>query len=239
MNKSINNMHKSVLFLGDSIVKGVSLEDGRYKVLESSYYNKFKETVFSRTKNEGKFGLTSEKLLSKIDRLKEYKPDIVFISIGANDCNYDWKAVAENPESIHYPAVVKNQFEDNLCSVYDYFLNNNVTTISLNYPPLHAEKFFNFLASKYSGENIHKWLGNISKIYYHHESYNNIFETVTRNYGIDMIDIRSRFLKDDNLEDLIGIDGMHPGTKGHELIYRTITDHLLTKAIGKNSNRVA
>ena len=124
-------------------------------------------------------------------------------------------------------------------AVYDYFLNNNVTTISLNYPPLHAEKFFNFLASKYSGENIHKWLGNISKIYYHHESYNNIFETVTRNYGIDMIDIRSRFLKDDNLEDLIGIDGMHPGTKGHELIYRTITDHLLTKAIGKNSNRVA
>lgn len=239
MNKQINNQHTTALFLGDSIVKGVSMENGRYKVLESSYYNKFKDTVFSKTKNNGKFGLTSEKLLTNIDKITESEPDIVFISIGANDCNYNWKEISENPESIHLPAIEKSQFEDNLCSIYDFFIKNNVPTISLNFPPLHAEKFFNFLASKLSGENIIKWLGNISRIYYHHESYNNIFETVTRSYGIDMIDIRSRFLLNDNLEDLIGIDGMHPGATGHELIYRSITDHLLTRTIKQNHSRVA
>ena len=239
MSNKINNHHTTALFLGDSIVKGVSMENGRYKVLESSYYNKFKDTVFSKTKNNGKFGLTSEKLLSNIEKITESEPDIVFISIGANDCNYNWKEISENPESTHLPAIGKSQFEDNLCSTYDYFLKNNVSTISLNFPPLHAEKFFNFLASKLSGENIIKWLGNISRIYYHHESYNNIFETVTRNYGIDMIDIRSRFLLDDNLEDLIGIDGMHPGAAGHELIYKSITNHLLTRAIRQNHERVA
>ncbi|MCK5153681.1 MAG: SGNH/GDSL hydrolase family protein [Spirochaetales bacterium] len=239
MNNKINNQHTTALFLGDSIVKGVSMENGRYKVLESSYYNKFKDTVFSKTKNNGKFGLTSEKLLANIEKIKESEPDIVFISIGANDCNYNWKEIAENPDSNHIPAIEKTQFEDNLCSIYDYFLKNNVSTISLNFPPLHAEKFFNFLASKLSGENIMKWLGNVSKIYYHHESYNNIFETVTRSYGIDMIDIRSRFLLNDNLEDLIGIDGMHPGSAGHELIYKSITDHLLTRAIRKDHSRVA
>jgi acyl-CoA thioesterase I len=239
MKKPGINQHTSVLFLGDSIVKGVSLENGRYKVLEKSYYNKFKETVFSNTKNGGKFGLSSEKLLSNIENLNKSEPDIVFISIGANDCNYNWKEISENPDGTHLPTVGKNQFEDNLCSIYDFFIKNNVPTISLNFPPLHAEKFFNFLASKLSGDNIIKWLGNISRIYYHHESYNNIFETVTRNYGIDMIDIRSRFLLDDNLEDLIGIDGMHPGPAGHELIYKSITNHLLTKAIRQNPNRVA
>ncbi|MDA3938360.1 MAG: SGNH/GDSL hydrolase family protein [Spirochaetia bacterium] len=239
MNKLVNNQHTSALFLGDSIVKGVSLENGRYKVLESSYYNKFKDTVFSSTKNNGKFGLTSEKLLGSIGKLQESEPDIVFISIGANDCNYNWKEISEQPEGKHLPAIEKNKFEDNLCSIYDYFLKNNVSTISLNFPPLHAEKFFNFLSSKLSGDNILKWLGNISRIYYHHESYNNIFETVTRTYGIDLIDIRSRFLMDDNLEDLIGVDGMHPGAAGHDLIYKSITDHLLTRAIRQNSGRVA
>ena len=239
MNNKINNQHTTALFLGDSIVKGVSMENGRYKVLESSYYNKFKDTVFSKTKNNGKFGLTSEKLLANIEKIKESEPDIVFISIGANDCNYNWKEISENPNSSHLPAIGKSQFEDNLCSIYDFFIKDNVPTISLNFPPLHAEKFFNFLASKLSGDNIIKWLGNISRIYYHHESYNNIFETVTRSYGIDMIDIRSRFLLDDNLEDLIGIDGMHPGAAGHDLIYKSITDHLLTRAIKQNHGRVA
>ncbi len=232
-----NNQHTSALFLGDSIVKGVSMENGRYKVLESSYYNRFRETVFSKTINKGKFGLTSEKLLAGIEKQKESKPDIVFISIGANDCNFNWKAIAENPDGEHLPAIGKNQFEDNLCSIYDYFLTNKVSTIALNFPPLHAENFFNFLASKLSGNNILKWLGNISRIYYHHESYNNIFETVTRSYGIDLIDIRSRFLMNENLEDLIGIDGMHPGAAGHDLIYRSISDYLLDRAI--KQNRVA
>jgi len=239
MERLVNNQHTSALFLGDSIVKGVAMEDGRYKVLESSYYNKFKDNVFSKTKNNGKFGLTSEKLLKNIEKLKESEPDIVFISIGANDCNYNWKEISENPEGIHLPAVEKNKFEDNLCSIYDYFIKHNVSTISLNFPPLHAEKFFNFLSTRLSGDNIMKWLGNISRIYYHHESYNNIFETVTRTYGIDLIDVRSRFLMNDNLEDLIGIDGMHPGDRGHDLIYKSITNHLLTKAIKQNHGRVA
>jgi len=234
-----NNQHTSALFLGDSIVKGISMENGRYKVLESSYYNKFKETVFSKTINNGKFGLTSEKLLTNIEKIKNSEPDIVFISIGANDCNYNWKNISDNPDGVHLPTISKIHFEDNLCSIYDFFVKNNVPTISLNFPPLHAEKFFNFLASKLSGDRILKWLGNISRIYYHHESYNNIFETVTRSYGIDLIDIRSRFLMDDNLEDLIGIDGMHPGAAGHDLIYRSITDFLLDRAIKQNNHRVA
>ncbi len=239
MNRQKKNLHTSALFLGDSIVKGVSLENGRYRVLEGSYYNKFRETVFSDTKNKGKFGLTSEDLLLNIEKLRESEPDIVFISIGANDCNYKWNEIAEKPGEQHSPAVGKNRFEENLSAIYDYFININTQIIALNFPPLHAEKFYSFLASKLSGKNILKWLGNISRIYYHHESYNNIFETVTRNYGIDMIDVRSRFLQNDNLEDLIGIDGMHPGKEGHDLIYRSITDHLLTRAIRQNHGRVA
>ena len=117
--KNNNNMQNSVIFLGDSIVKGVSLENGRYKVLESSYYRKFSSTVFSRTKNRGKFGLTSEKFLKNISNIHESEPDMAFISIGGNDCNYNWEEISNNPEGLHLPAVSKNRFQENLFRIYD------------------------------------------------------------------------------------------------------------------------
>ena len=106
-----------------------------------------------------------------------------------------------------------------------------MNVIALNFPPLHAEKFFTYLSQNLNGGNILKWLGNISRIYYHHEAYNRIFESVTRSFGIDLIDIRSRFLREDDLDNLISIDGMHPSSKGHELIYRGISNHLLYKTV--------
>lgn len=223
--------HTKALFLGDSIVKGVAPENGRYRVLDASYYNKFSKTVFSSTENMGRFGITTEKFLKNIDKLKETDTDIIFFSIGGNDCNYNWKEISENPASEHLPAVSKENFERNLTEIYNFFINHDKTVIAMNFPPLHAEKFYSYLSKYLSGESILKWLGNVSKIHYHHESYNNIFETVTREYGIDIIDIRSRFLREDNLDQLMSIDGMHPSEEGHELIFRSISSHLLYRAI--------
>jgi lysophospholipase L1-like esterase len=224
----------SVLFLGDSITKGVSMVNGRYRVLDNSFYNIFRKTVFSTTSNMGRFGLTSRKFLKDIFKLKNTDTDIVFFGIGGNDCNYNWKEISEHPDKEHYPVVSKNEYEDNLCRIYDSFKESAFKVVSMNFPPLHAEKFFNFLSANLSAENIMKWLKNVSRIYYHHESYNNIFETVTRSYNIDMIDIRSRFLLEEDLENLIGIDGMHPVASGHELIYKSINNYLLNRAAADN-----
>ncbi len=221
----------TALFLGDSIVKGIAPVNGRYRVLDTSYFNKFSKTIFSSAVNKGRFGITSTKFLKSIDKLRETDADIIFFSIGGNDCNYNWKEIAENPDVNHYAAVSKEVFEDNLHKIFDFFLENNMNIIAMNFPPLHAEKFFSYLAQQLSGEAILHWLGNISKIHYHHESYNAIFETVTRRYGIDLIDIRSRFLREDNLDELMSIDGMHPSEAGHELIYRSIYQYLLFQVI--------
>jgi len=228
----MNTDKSSIMFLGDSITKGIGWVDGKYRELENSFFNTFSKTVFSSTINKGRFGQTSRKCLKGIDRITEAHPEMIFFEIGGNDCNFNWKEIAEHPDEEHLPAVSKEEFETNLCSIYDSFNKNGVKVITMNLPPLHAEKFFNFLTGYFNGANIKKWLKNVSRIYYHHESYNKIFENVTREYGFDMIDIRSRFLMDDNLEDLVGVDGMHPLPAGHDLIYKSISDHLLSSAIG-------
>lgn len=223
--------YTKTLFIGDSIVKGIAPVNGRYKVLDGSYYNKFAEAVFSPTENKGRFGLTSKKFLKNIEKLKESDADVIFFSIGGNDCNLNWKGISENPSGEHLPAVSKSDFEKNLSAIYNFFSDTGRNVIAMNFPPLHAEKFFAYLSVNLDSSNILKWLGNISRIYYHHEGYNSIFESVTRSFNIDLIDIRSIFLREDNLEKLISIDGMHPSAEGHELIYRGISNHLLYKAI--------
>jgi lysophospholipase L1-like esterase len=217
----------SALFLGDSIVKGVSFINGRYKTLQGSFYNRISESAFRTTVNRGRFGLTSERFLSKIDNLRDIDHDVLFFEIGGNDCNFKWEEIADNPEGKHFPAVSKEQFTENLYRIYDVLKGHGKKTIAMNMPPLHAEKFFDFLSVRLSPNNILKWLKNISKIYYHHESYNNIFETVTRNCGVELIDIRNQFLLEDNLGTYIGVDGMHPTEEGHELIYHAINRYLI------------
>jgi acyl-CoA thioesterase-1 len=216
----------SVMFLGDSITKGVSFIDGKYRVLEKSFFNILSKTILSSTENRGRFGLTSRRFLKDLFKLNGLDADITFFGIGVNDCNLNWKEREEHPEQDHFPAVSKEEYENNLCRIYDNFKESQSKIITLNCPPLHAEKFFSFLGEYFNAENIMKWLKNISRIYYHHESYNNIFEKVTRSYGIEMIDIRGKFLMDDNLDDLIGIDGMHPKAAGHELISGSISNFL-------------
>ena len=120
----MKNEKSSVLFLGDSIIKGVSVVDGRYRILDNSFYNIFSKTVFSSTKNKGRFGLTSRKFLKDIGKLENADPDIVFFEIGGNDCNYNWKEISENPDEEHFPAVSKIEYQNNLCQIYDSFKKN-------------------------------------------------------------------------------------------------------------------
>ena len=45
------------------------------------------------------------------------------------------------------------------------------------------------------------------------------------------IDIKSRFLREDNLDDLMSMGGMHLSREGPELIYRSISHYLLFQVI--------
>ena len=218
-----------IFFLGDSISKGIELNNHRYRKIESSFYEKFKKMVTVDTANYGRFGNDTNKILKNIEKYCELKPQIVFFQIGGNDCNFNWKEISNSPQGTFLPKIPKPTFAENLKKIYEIFKKHNIKVISLNLPPLMAERFFDFVSTGNDPKNILAWLGNKSKIYYHHESYNKIFEKVTKEFNIDLIDIRSQFLYEDNLSELICEDGMHPSEKGHDIIFRSINDFLFTK----------
>jgi lysophospholipase L1-like esterase len=69
-----------------------------------------------------------------------------------------------------------------------------------------------------------KWLGDVNMIYRWQELYNVEVMLLATKMAVPIIDIRSAFLKCKNYCDYLCEDGIHPNSKGYELIYRTIAE---------------
>ena len=91
---------------GDSISKGVVYDEvkERYVVLKENFVNLVGNNLKAAIHNRGKFGnniIRGQEKLEK-DVLKR-DPDILLIEFGGNDCDYDWQAIANNPEGEFSP----------------------------------------------------------------------------------------------------------------------------------------
>ncbi len=232
---------KKVAFIGDSIMKGVIYENERFQISKNSFVKRFAESTNFKIENYAKFGMTSGKLLKKLDSYIERKPDLVFFQVGGNDCNYRWNLISGDPFGEHSPVVPREDYARNLAAVYRKFQDAGVGVIALNLPPLFAERFFAHISQGLSERNILKWLGAKSVIYSHHETYSSILEDVSTSFGIDVIDIRSEFLLRGRYHELICEDGMHPSEAAQSIIYRGIINYLIGKTVWnvRQSNKSA
>ena len=73
-------------------------------------------------------------------------------------------------------------------------------------------------------ENVLKWLGSVETIYRYQEMYSIMVEKIARAVDVALIDIRSAFLSDHHYENFICEDGIHPNSKGYELIYKSVIE---------------
>ena len=90
----------------------------------------------------------------------------------------------------------------------------------LNLPPLEEERYFNWISRGRSKENILNWLGGSTKyIYRWHEMYSNAVGNVAKAMNVELIDIRSEFLKQRDYAKFLCEDGIHPNESGHKLIH--------------------
>lgn len=98
-------MPLKVCILGDSVAKGVVLDDtrGRYIYAKESAARLFEQDAGAKVDNLASFGCTvtkGEEMLKKCeDRIGEY--DYTVLEFGGNDCDFDWKSVSDDPEAAH------------------------------------------------------------------------------------------------------------------------------------------
>jgi len=215
-------MINSICVFGDSIIKGVIFDAirGRYIFLKNSFANLFGRNTGIRVDNYAKFGCTittGEKIIDRhAANLACYK--FTALEFGGNDCDFDWKAISERPDDIHIPNTPIEKFEALYSKVIDKVAQMGSKPVLFSLPPLHAQKYFDFLSKGLNKENILHWLGDVERIYRWHEMYNLAVVKLAAAKNAPLIDIRRAFLETKNYEKLLCDDGIHPNEKGHALI---------------------
>ena len=222
------NVMKKIFAFGDSVMKGVittpqPICDGavKYMVAEDNFVNTCAQRLGVDIENLSRFGST---ILNGIDYINRYfnrigKGDLVVLEFGGNDCNFDWKAISNNPLGEHKPKLTLQQFSNAYNQLIDKVLEQEAIPVLLSLPELNSAKFFAHVSTGLNKQNILQWLeGDVANIDHWHEQYNLEVFKIGMRRNVRVIDISTIFLQQRNLAEYLCEDGMHPNEFGHKLI---------------------
>lgn len=215
----------NVTVYGDSILKGVLYENGKY-VLERGWEQKLAERFGLHVTNRSRFGCTLPKAMARIEKDSEIEAEgeeYALLEFGGNDCDYDWAAISDAPEQEHGCKTPPAQFLDCYRRAIDLLRGSGRKPVLTTLPPINAELYLGFLCrGGLSRENITRWLGDVQRIYRWQENYSQMIEQVAREEDVPLIDLRRPFLQDlRSPAELLCADGIHPSRQGQELLYRS------------------
>lgn len=231
MNNPLSGSGAKYMISGDSISKGVVLDEVRnkYVVLEDNYVALLQNKLKGAVHNTARFGNTLLKGFGHLKRdvLKE-KPDVVLIEYGGNDCDFNWNEIAENPEGDHTPKTDFNVFERMLTETIEFLRSKDVIPVLMNLPPLNADQYFKWVSGSNpdAERNILQWLGSVTKIYWWQERYNSTIVKVAEATKTKYIDIRGAFLEHPDFTRFICVDGIHPNRDGHRIISERVLEFI-------------
>jgi len=240
MKGSRMELERNVEVFGDSILKGVQLDDEnkRYHVDNNIDVSMLEKKFLLNINNFSKFGCTISKAFLMIEKRfnsGELKCDAIVLNLGGNDCDFDWKAVSERPDDEHEPNTPLDVFSDTYKKIIEYLKEKGIRPIITTLPPLDSQKFFNWFCGGLDKKaNVLKWLGGVEAIYRWQENYSRTIERIAEETGTLLVDLRGAFLKHRKLEKLLCEDGTHPNTAGQRVITQGFLEFIeMAKAKGK------
>ncbi len=220
---------------GDSVLKGIVMdtESGQYVPMKEDDFVPLARKYDISVTNKAKFGYTITRGWAFLARALEKAAaggvrlcDDMILEFGGNDCNFDWRAISENPMTEHLPMTPRGEFADTLKTMIAALRVNGVTPILTSLPPIHAKRYFERICAVTPGadrETILAWLGGDAEmIYRYQELYSHTVTQVAYETGCACIDLRSAFLDKHNYGALLCADGIHPNAEGHRLIADTL-----------------
>jgi lysophospholipase L1-like esterase len=211
---------KNMIYLwGDSIGRGVvyDQERGRY-CLAKGRCEKLLQQQGVALENRARMGATVADGLA--DFLEEEVPagGVAVIEYGGNDCDLDWRAVAEQPKTFHDGKTPIDRFSALLCRFAACAREKGLKPVLVLPPPLYPERYFDWVCRGLDREAVRDYLGDVGHIGRWHFCYVEAIRRAARETGSGLLDLYTPFMRAMNFPELICLDGIHPSEAGQELM---------------------
>ena len=217
----------NITIYGDSILKGILLENGRYTI-NREWEKRFAESYDDiSVYNRSRFGCTIQRAFGLIRRdcEKAYSPeDCALLEFGGNDCDYDWAQISCDPAKDHDCKTPPERFKSTYREAIRLIRKSGRTPVLVTLPPIHSERYLRFICRDgLSRENILSFLGDVDAIYRWQKKYSDMAAELAEEEGTMLIDLRRAFFADGRApEELLCTDGIHPSRSGQGVIFQTL-----------------
>lgn len=223
-------MKRNVAIFGDSILRGVILDEekGRYKFSDHIDWASIEDKLNIKIDNNAKMGATIDYGKKKLESYLNKHEDIfaVVIEFGGNDCDFDWAKVADNPKFDHQPKTTIQDFKKTLHEMVDLLLERGIKPILMTLPPIHSGYYYNWIKRDLeNGDNILFFLGDVEQITRHQSGYSNAITEVAYEKQVELIDVRSAFIRTRKYLTYMCKDGIHPNEAGGLLAKQVFLDY--------------
>lgn len=222
----------NLIVLGDSNTKGIINKNCKLQISKTNAVeliaNHFK---FSVT-NISYYGQTLSKAYSKrfVDKiLASKKPNmrnIVAISLGSNDADYNWIDVGLYPDQPHSSRTKLADFEVYYTSIIEFLQKNDFEIIMCSLLPFVPESYFDMVLTKLSdADSILKLLdGDKHNLVLHQDIFNEKIKEIAQKNNIKLLDLHEIVQNIPNWHRLYCLDGIHLTEKGQEIIANKIIE---------------
>ncbi len=227
-----------ITIFGDSISKGLYLDGGKIERVTPSAVDYLKNLGLN-IDNKSVFGQTLKRVVDKgaiekyLSEINMQDENMVVISLGGNDSDYNWNEVEMFPASFHSPKTSLSEFGEILSDTIFKLRSFGVQVVVCSLFPMDSNKYFkNVLSKKYDGKKILEFLKcDVQNIARHQELFN--IECLKNSLKTDAIflDYRSAFLNLNNYLDFVCDDGIHPNEMGQKMI----ADFVFSKICNNNN----
>ena len=108
MNKEMEIRVNNVCAFGDSVMKGIVADKDKnsgiglkYRISEMGFAERCRRSLNIEVDNFARFGGIVSQGTKLVERYKEKirNSDFVLFEFGGNDCDYDWSAIAKDPNA--------------------------------------------------------------------------------------------------------------------------------------------
>ncbi|AQQ53410.1 SGNH/GDSL hydrolase family protein [Planococcus lenghuensis] len=217
-----------IVCFGDSLTRGVTFRNERFKILKSNYPAMLQELLNNNESllsgseahvlNKGAFNDNSNSLLARLEKdVVAEQPAIVIIGIGGNDCNFLWEEVADHPDDTHQAIVPLDRYRKNISSIVTHVKQHGITPIILTLPPLDPVRYYENIIQRFSSR-VSNWICKAGGIEHWHGQYNRSVTEVAAESGVLKIDVRSALRQAGDLVSLVSADGIHLTAEGYKVL---------------------